>query len=185
MNVVFQIHFLSWRVYHFAKHMALYSFSQKCLTYILFTQISISNFEMSLLFLLQFRCTGTGIFSAAESWWLVRELKRTSGLQTDWPCFSEDTFLCRYGHGNSVRIIRLGLCSDREWLRADVYSEGPAALYKHPTRSTFVSILFHSVAYHPTAVPFSATDGGAVFTFTIWAEPRLLTRRRRLRSATV
>lgn len=82
----------------------------------------------------------TGIFSAAESWWPVRELKRTSGLQAEWLWFSKDTFICRYRHGNSVRIIWLGLSSDHEWLHADVYSKEPAALYKHPTRSTFVSI---------------------------------------------
>lgn len=43
----------------------------------------------------------TGIFLAAESWWPVRELKRTSGLQADWLCFSKGAFICTYRHGKS------------------------------------------------------------------------------------
>lgn len=115
----------------------------------------------------------TSIFSAEESWQPVRELKRTSGLQADWLWFSKDTFICRYRHGNSVRIIWLGLCSDHECLHADVYNKDPAALYKHSTRSTFVSILFCSVAYlpvsHPTATSFSVTDRCS-FHFYIWID---------------
>lgn len=115
----------------------------------------------------------TGIFSAAESWWPVCKLKRTSDLQAVWLCFSKDTFICRYKHGNSVRMIWSGLCSDHEWLHADVYSKDPAALYKHPTCSTFVFLLFYSVAHlslsHPTAMSFSVT-GRCSMHFCIWVD---------------
>lgn len=177
--------------------MTLYSFSQKCLKYILlsrrevllFSKISVSRGTHTLQkvwHILKFLCYScynsgahelpfqqTGIFSAAESWWPVRELKCTSGLQADWLCFSKDTFICRYKHGNSVRMIWLGLCSDHEWRHADVYSKEPLASYKHPTCSTFVFLLFHSVAplpvSHPTAISFSVTDRRS-FHFYIWVD---------------